>query len=168
MRKYLSYFIHVLLLCVLSKTYGQDLVPQRLTTSSGGSSTTIIAKQGNFYFAQSIGQSGVINSYSASAYQLRQGFIQPLAKAVATSQTRQIDFKIFPNPFSNSVTILFQEQNHETLNVEIFDMYGKSVLKNQYKIEHKLLLNLNYLQQGIYLLKINTYNMRFTSLLIKE
>ena len=67
-------------------------------------------------------------------------------------------FKVYPNPFQNSVKIAFQLEKQLDVNIEIYSVLGKriGVITNQnYEAGHHLLdWNGQKLSSGIYLLKI--------------
>ncbi len=63
------------------------------------------------------------------------------------------DVKIYPNPFSNQFNIDFGINNLENANIEIIDVLGKSVYQQRLTTT-KTMIDINYLTQGVYLLKL--------------
>jgi choice-of-anchor B domain-containing protein len=62
--------------------------------------------------------------------------------------------KIFPNPFNNSFSVISILEN-ENVNVEIFDISGKVVLKEIYTSKEKTITIAPNLNSGLYFVKIN-------------
>jgi hypothetical protein len=91
----------------------------------------------------------------------------PVAKSAMTNNKNNFNsnsdlfmssFKVYPNPFQNSVKIAFQLEKQLDVNIEIYSVLGKrlAVISNQnYEAGHHLLdWNGQRLSNGIYLLKI--------------
>lgn len=60
--------------------------------------------------------------------------------------------KVYPNPFQNELTIYYENPKHEDLRYNIYDLKGMKVLKGKTN-ESKTMINLDFLDNGIYLLK---------------
>lgn len=72
---------------------------------------------------------------------------------------------IFPNPSNDFITITTNEENGE---LEIYDFLGKRILKKTIRNEKNFMLNISYLANGIYFLKLKTREEIYTSRFIKE
>lgn len=72
------------------------------------------------------------------------------------------DLSIYPNPTSENITI--KGLNNRNVNLEIYDMLGKSVLSK--KINTTELINVSEFRKGIYLLKIDSAGKTKTQKLI--
>lgn len=72
-----------------------------------------------------------------------------------------IDLSVHPNPFSNTVTLRFDLLQSEKLQIELTDIYGRSIYQLEESFgsgSNEFLLDLSSkgLAQGSYLLKVNT------------
>jgi plastocyanin len=65
--------------------------------------------------------------------------------------------KMYPNPTDSDITIDFQIQNIEKLNVKIFNLLGKEVLSKQIS-KNDTSLMVSELKNGIYLIRITSLN----------
>ena len=65
--------------------------------------------------------------------------------------------KMYPNPTDSDITIDFQIQNIEKLNVKIFNLLGKEVLSKQISRNDTSLM-VSELKNGIYLIRITSLN----------
>lgn len=168
-----------LLTSALSYGYSQDALNNakstntsyliRSTLGNSGLSKTISTAKGTYYVGQSIGQSSVIGTYSNKNYTIRQGFQQPnvLRKVILPEKTT-LKARLYPNPFKQSVNVLFEELITDELSVAIYNQSGMIL---QYKIFPSVqLLNLplDFLAVGNYILKIATENKQFVSKIVKE
>lgn len=78
--------------------------------------------------------------------------------AINDNTNVSFEFKVYPNPVSDLVNISFQEST-EIQSVEIMNLIGRSVEEFEIKDSKKdLRLNIEGLEKGIYLLKINSNN----------
>ena len=64
---------------------------------------------------------------------------------------------IYPNPTDSNITIDFQIQNIEKLNIKVFNLLGKEVLSKQISKNDPSLM-LTDLKNGIYLIRITSLN----------
>jgi hypothetical protein len=72
---------------------------------------------------------------------------------VGIKNIHNTSIKIYPNPTTGKFRILSSE--FRVVNVEIFDVYGKSVLKLESRNSNpETIINVSYLQSGIYFVKI--------------
>jgi hypothetical protein len=72
------------------------------------------------------------------------------------------DFKIYPNPFTSSVTIQYRLSQNTNISLRVFDIYGKliAVLQNS-KLssgEHKSSFDGSNLSSGVYVIQLKTEN----------
>lgn len=66
-------------------------------------------------------------------------------------------FSIFPNPNSGLFTIKLNSHSNSNINVEVYDVRGRSIFKNVYDntSEFNQSINLNTVQSGMYLVKVS-------------
>lgn len=79
---------------------------------------------------------------------------------LSNSQFDKSDIKVFPNPVQNQLNI---DSPEEVLSIEIFDLLGKKIFESKTKT-----IDVSELQNGIYLLKINTNQGSYIQKFIKQ
>lgn len=73
--------------------------------------------------------------------------------AIKVERRNEVEFKLFPNPTSNEVNVLFDRNLHEDeLHAEIFDVNGK-IIKRQ-NVLNKSSIDLSDFNPGIYMVKL--------------
>ncbi len=75
------------------------------------------------------------------------------------------DLKIYPNPFKNRIFIQFNKLA-PLVKIQIFDSLGKSLDHQRFK--NNKVLDLSYLNEGLYLLRIRSEDMTITKKIIKN
>ena len=87
------------------------------------------------------------------------GFLSVI-KEPAIIDAGNLDFKVYPNPFSDQTTISFTIKQDEKVCVRLFDLSGKEIeilTDDKYKAgNHNLKLSALGLQKGFYICLINT------------
>lgn len=82
------------------------------------------------------------------------------------------NFSIFPNPVEDSINVLFDvPYTKENVNISLFDFTGKLVKSETYQDNNEFFtknLPLNYLQSGVYLLKVTNSIIYTTQKIIVE
>lgn len=74
----------------------------------------------------------VISTISSSNNILSQGFLQPnLPDQVSTINLKDSNLEVFPNPFSNLITILDKSNLDSKWNVKLFSADGKLIINKQ-------------------------------------
>jgi len=82
--------------------------------------------------------------------------------------------RVYPNPFTNKLTIPYTSSQSQTIDVSVFDMAGKELLRERHEmIQGSSSIELNSLEnligKGIYLLKISADNLPAKTIkLLKE
>jgi hypothetical protein len=157
------------LLCLLLFVWNLDLSAQSLRNDM------ISAMGGNYQSAdlgftihQSIGQSTVIGMFSNSSLSLSQGYlrgIQVLSKEIVTS------FEVipFPNAFADLITFRFVKDHDEETLFRIYDMNGKKVFEETLlPVDNEVLLDLDFLANGLYLAILRSGNRIVQKRIIKN
>lgn len=113
----------------------------------------------NYRFADNV--SGFSTTANVVCYRLRQvdvdgSFHYSPVVVVQLSPDEQL-LSLYPNPFSNSITLNGLSGNAENNKIELQDVYGKLVYTAFFSFQHgssnDITLNLSHLPQGIYFLR---------------
>ncbi len=138
--------------------------------SISGSSNTIKSNNKTFNISQSIGQLGVIGTYSKNEHVLRQGYQQPPFSTLknGTFNTSILKLSFYPNPFNQFLNISFNEIINNDVEVFIYDVVGKAVLYKKYKASQFIYIPVRNLANGSYYLNITSNNKKFSTKLIKN
>ncbi len=166
-------FLPILVLfCFTQVCLAQTNSSYRILSSnlgSSGSSQTIATTQGTYNVSQSIGQSSVIGTHRNSNYVLRQGYQQPLFNiSIVAEVDYNLEAKVYPNPFSQQVTIDFTSPIKNDIMVLLNDVTGKLIYSNNFSAAQKIDLQFNNIQSGAYFLKVVSGSKHFNSKLIKS
>lgn len=68
--------------------------------------------------------------------------------------TNDQEYMVFPNPFSNTAEIIFENPEHSFLRITIYDVTGKSIIMNEFASD-KYLLKRDNLVSGLYFFTID-------------
>jgi hypothetical protein len=121
-----------------------------------------------FTIHQSIGQSTVIGVFTNSPSTLVQGFlrgIQPIVKELE----KPFDVIPFPNAFADRITFRFITDHEEETIFRIYDMKGKKVFeKTLLPVDNEVLLDLDFLANGLYLAVLRSGNRLVQKRIIKN
>ena len=91
---------------------------------------------------------GTINDWS----------IEICGTAVLSVAENQFDeFSLFPNPNNGTFTIALNSYSNKDINVEVYDIRGRSIFNNSYENTSSFnqTINLNNVQSGMYLVKVS-------------
>lgn len=161
----------VFLLCFVTEFYAQSNSGYRIIRTnlgSAGSSITVQTSNGKYNVSQSIGQSSVIGTYYNNGYYLRQGYQQPSFKVkVDKEKNYTLDAKVFPNPFSQYVTIRFSDNIINDISVTILDVNSKHIYSRRFSPSQTVKLNIIDISNGIYFLNVISGIKQFNTKLIK-
>ena len=105
--------------------------------------------------------SGTLNSWS----------VDVCTQGVASAETHSLnDFRVFPNPGNGVFTVEFTSTSTDEIGVEVYDMRGRSVYRNQYDNTGLISapVNLQGLQQGVYLVTVQDGNTKAMKKVIIE
>jgi len=170
--------IFIAILSVVFPTcYGQEAVITpglytiiRSTTGVSGFSKTILTSKWSYIVNQSIGQSSVIGTFDKNGYTIRQGFQQPFlsARIVQPLPENNLKATIYPNPFRQSINVSFDDPITKDLFVIISDIMGRIIFSQKLPASQLINLPLDYIPNGIYVLKITAENKQFIANLIKQ
>lgn len=142
----------------------------RSTLGSSGSSSIISTGKGDYRISQSIGQASVIGTYHKTKYTIRQGFQQPplSVKPINIIEENLLKANLFPNPFKQSIHVLFEEMLTNQLFVSINNQQGGIVYAKAFPPNSLLSIPLEFLPAGNYILKISTENKQLITKIIKQ
>lgn len=105
------------------------------------------------------GDTGVLNDWS----------IEICTTSLSTEDFASFDdLSIYPNPNNGQFTVKLKSASNKDINVEVFDIRGRSVLKESYRNtgDFNQNINLNNAQSGMYLLNIDDGERKITKKII--
>jgi hypothetical protein len=142
----------------------------RSTVGSSGQTGTIKTTKGSYFISQSIGQASVIGTFSKNKYTIRQGFQQPLisAEKVNVLDVNSLRANLYPNPFQQSINVLFEDRINDELSVKVYHFSGGILTSKKYPPAQLLNISLDFLPAGNYILIINSGNKQLRSKIIEQ
>ena len=142
----------------------------RETIGVSGSSENILANNKTYVVQQSIGQASVIGTFYKGDDTFRQGFIQPnvLAKIIDAAIPLNLAAVIYPNPFTESVTLSFSEKINDTVEVAVFDVLGRLVFSKSYAANQNVNVQFSSLSVANYIIKVRANNKQFIKKIFKK
>ena len=163
----LKLFLIILPVFISLNINAQVPVKLRSALSAGGSSKIVMSDGHQYYLQQSIGQPGITGLSQNNNYQLRQGFIQPLAGSINIMTSGSLQATIFPNPFSENIIISFSEKMPDFLYIALYDLNGKIIYFKKHGASYNLIVDAGYLPPGVYFVRISTTTKYYYSKIIK-
>ncbi len=94
-----------------------------------------------------------------------EAFDLPTTCTMGTTTPQQNLFQVYPNP-TNGLLQLRQHQQPEAFKVQVFDVKGRLLLKQEFNAQQQTQVNLSSLNTGVYILQINTANQQQVEKLI--
>lgn len=90
--------------------------------------------------------------------------------SVKTIKNNRFDLSIYPNPTQGNLILKLDDAfNNRNIDLEIVDLLGKVLMKTQARVEQNTIhLNLNVLNNGTYILRINDGNYSSWAKVVKE
>jgi len=163
-----AFFLGFIILWCIPNLYSQSIV--RSTVGSGGSSQTVISNNRSYFLSQSIGQASVIGTTTVNGYTLRQGFQQPPYSFIVGQLEKESDLKatIYPNPFQQSLYILFEDVIENDVSVIMHDISGRIIFKERYGPSQLITLQLTTIAPGEYILNVTAGGKHLGASLIKQ
>jgi len=141
MKKFLT-FISLIIICY-------NLNAQSITPSVVNSAGNYFSNN-QFSLEWSLGEV-VISTISSINNTLSQGFLQPnLPEQVSTINLKDSNLEVFPNPFSNLITILDKTNLDSKWNVKLYSADGKLIIYKQYTSQ----LTIESIPDGLYFLNV--------------
>lgn len=163
----------VLFLAFIQFTLAQNIASDylvRSTTGVAGSSEIFSAGNKQYVVQQSIGQASVIGTFYQGDVTLRQGFIQPYvwAKSIEAVLPVNLEVVIYPNPFTENLTLSFSEKINASVEVSVFDLLGRLVFSGNYAASQSINIRLSALAGAEYMIKGSTGNKQFIKKVLKR
>jgi len=146
---------------------GQQLAAARSTLSQSGG--TYIAQSGavRYNIQYSVGQLSVIGTEVSLMLTLKQGFIQPEIGGLKRVASHEISLKVFPNPFSSSISIVLDEELSEMVTLTLSDLSGRSLQTWQFESLSIKRLDCIDLPLGSYLLQLRSKDVWASTLITR-
>ena len=121
---------------------------------------------------QSIGQRGVVGLSNTSLSAVQQGYLNHV-KVFKVDNTDSefaatIDVSIYPNTFTDFVNIKFSKVSMYTIYIEVFDIRGRLVLKQEFQASSLISVATDRLQNAAsYVMRVSSGSQEFLEKLIK-
>jgi len=88
---------------------------------------------------------------------------------IADLNTTTSNVEVYPNPFSDRATIVFQNDNHGLVLLTLFDMAGKIVAqKRGFQSMGRTFAEVNGLAAGAYVIQIDTKTSNFSEIILSN
>jgi hypothetical protein len=161
--------IRIHLICILAFISSNAQILHHQTIASQGKSKLTSS---GYYINQSIGQQSIGGSFKNSSKVVHQGFQHFSGNYFLLDFNFNYNLnlvKVYPNPFVSFLNLEFLNDVNEKVEVTFFDLTGKLVhTVNQNPINSILLIELGFLQEGQYILKVNSSSSIFSTIIIKS
>lgn len=156
--------VYTLILFTNNLLFSQATVQHWMLNSQSVSNEAV----GNLYVYQSVGQLTVTNTGSVQDF-LQQGFQQSNWGTIISQNSNNYTTVIFPNPFTDFLSIRFSTIPSKNLTCEIYDLQGRLVFSQQVEGAGNLIqLDLRKLVQSQFLLRIKGENYVYSQMIIKK
>lgn len=142
----------------------------RTSLGANGFSKTLTTSNGVYIISQSVGQQSPIGTFNKKGYTLRQGYQNPplSAKIIELPDIYILNARIYPNPFYESINILFYDVITSDIFIYITDMTGKTILSTKLSASQQATLQLDHISSGLYIIKVTAENKQFIANLMKH
>ena len=161
-----SVLLYLCTLLIIPLSWAQEAKRPYLLRSTlgeaGFSVTTSI--EGRIYAVQaSVGQASAIGTFYGIKYSAIQGFIQPYTFSTGKEPLpfSNLLVTVFPNPFLDVITLSFSKPIQGTVEVEVYDMMGRTVFSKSYPAAQAIEVRFNPSLIANYLLKITYKNQAY-------
>ncbi len=155
--------------CLLLATASVAQELMRSTTGVSGGSRVIADGEKSYVVQQSVGQSSVIGTFRNGDMTARQGFIQPPIKVQRVFEDESnLDATIFPNPFSSSIQIIFNEKVEGLISIDVYDVLGRLVHHEEKQAAGQMSIELEKLSSAQYVLLVSTETKQFKANILKD
>ncbi len=152
-----------LLICIHCITYSQQVDTKysvkQSTITYVGSSNYVFNNQ-KIKVLHSIGQSGIIGTIKTENFTIQQGFINSYIYLKIDNANsfikEELEFIISPNPFKDHIIINFSNETKYNIQVRVFDINGKNILKAKFDATKRIKLPLRNFSIGTYLIRVES------------
>ncbi|WP_281322233.1 T9SS type A sorting domain-containing protein [Flavobacterium aestivum] len=116
---------------------------------------------------QTIGQQSLTGT-SNKNYIVMQGFQQNARGSIIPVSLDDIKTIAYPNPFVGAIHFKFSKPITESIEVNVFDMLGHTILRQNKNLENNILtIDLPNIAEGEYFIKLISKNYSYTGKLLK-
>lgn len=153
MRKYLFILLGLACSTMFSQTNPNGML---LRSTIGSACPSKSQFENNYLIQQSFGQSSVIGTNYKGGMVLCQGYIQPNTKRISAKNAPILALKtiVYPNPFTDIITISFEDQIYSNILVEVYDVSGKFIFTETYSPNQIIKVSLAHIPFSVYALVI--------------
>ena len=154
------------LLCLIMVVglYSYSIQSQSLTP-------TVISSSGGYYTSTNarlsftVAEMTMVKTFTSTGNILTQGFQQPENVLVSVNDPEVIseDVIVYPNPTSGKLSVCYLGYNNFETIINIYNLLGQKVYSipfSEKKGQNTINLDINYFNQGIYLLELKTKNIK--------
>jgi hypothetical protein len=161
-----SLFLYILTLVFVPFSWAQEVKSPyliRSTLAEAGFSVRASIEGRTYAVQASVGQASAIGTFFGIKYSAIQGFIQPYTFSTGKEPLpfSNLLVTLFPNPFSEELNISFSKQIKGTVEVEVYDMMGRTVFSKSFPAEQVIAVRFNPGLIANYLLKITYKNQAY-------
>lgn len=146
-----TYILSIVLLLAVTITNAQSTI-ERSVVAAGGNSNSA----GSYSIDWTVGEA-VINTYTAGAHMLSQGFHQHTAISLGINkQQLNIVLDAYPNPVTDQLWLQINQPAPSVLHVNIADINGRSLIRKELPGNTSITqqFNMAILPAGMYLLHV--------------
>ncbi len=134
--------------------YAQEM-PRRVFAASGGQGSS-----GNIELSWTIGQSGLVGTFTKPSFIINTGFQQFDNLLVSIDENiADIHFTLYPNPFRDHFYLDIQSAKQVDVNIQLFDNYGRLLINRdigENSVMSKQTIQTRGLTPGVYSLLVTT------------
>ena len=151
-------YSYILLVLVFSSTLvAQQSAIKRASLSTGPQTS----QTENYRIQHSIGFMGAMTSQEHTNHMVTRGFLLPQSSPVEVVD--QLDWSLYPVPFSTHLNIDFSAPVSGDMHVILFDVTGQLVFEQTYTAQQKQEIYIGHLAQGEYLIQVALKNQTFSA-----
>jgi hypothetical protein len=152
--KQLKFLLMAIGFLMAISVYSQEM-PRKVFAAGGGQGST-----GNIELSWTIGQSGLVGTFTKPSFVLNTGFQQFDNLLVSIDEViSSVHFTMYPNPFRDHFYLDIQATNQIDVNIQLFDNYGRLLISKDLaegSVIFKQTIQTRGLTPGVYSLLVTT------------
>ncbi|MEE9361018.1 MAG: T9SS type A sorting domain-containing protein [Cellulophaga sp.] len=170
MKQFLMTYICIAFCYAINGQTSSNKILARSTVGVSGTSEKLTVGGKTYVIQQSIGQSSITGTHKTNKHALRQGFIQPSVwnKIITKNVPLNLEVTLYPNPFTNFISLVFNEKISGNVTVALFDLTGRKVFTEVLVANQELHIKTNHLPSASYILRVAANRKQFANHIIKN